>query len=44
VAGHGVIEENQQPIVTSGGNVECVFEFTYLDSQMGNWTQKLRSV
>ena len=34
VAGHGVSEEDQQPIVISSGNVECVSEFTYLGSQM----------
>ena len=34
VPGHGVTEEDQQPIVTSGGNVECVSEFTYVGSQM----------
>jgi len=30
VDGNGVIEKDQQPIVTSGGNVECVSKFTYL--------------
>jgi len=32
VAGHGITEEDQQPIVTSSGNVNCVSEFTYLGS------------
>ena len=34
VAGHDITEEDKQPIVTSGGNVECVSEFVYLGSQM----------
>ena len=34
VAEHGIMEEDKQPIVTSGGNVECVSESVYLGSQM----------
>ena len=36
VAGHDITEEDTQPIVTSGGNVECVSEFVYLGSQMAS--------
>ena len=36
VAGHDITEEDTQPIVTSGGNVECVSEFVYLGSHMAS--------